>query len=134
LLDRLWRVIYEEFWKLDPEKIDDCFWAVNTAAEDTIEREGKTKGKQKSGARRAKKAWLKARGFARIPFQEEEHWYPDGARGPRATPRRRRRPRAERAAPPNGGAARKSGSAAEPGLRGQRGRGQWHRRGRGCYS
>ena len=68
LLSHLWKVIQEEFENLDPETIDDCFWAVRAAANETIAAAGWATGKQKHvGVRKAKAAWLASKGFKRIP-------------------------------------------------------------------
>jgi hypothetical protein len=46
LLDKLFKVVEEEFWGIDPEIIDDCFRSVRAAAQETIEGKGWTTGKQ----------------------------------------------------------------------------------------
>jgi hypothetical protein len=68
LLDLLWKVIEEEFWAMDPEILDDCFWSKDEAAKDTIRLNGWSKGKQEhSQVRMTKKKYLESMGWKRIP-------------------------------------------------------------------
>ena len=68
LLDLLWKVIEEEFWAMDPEILDDCFWSKDEAAKDTIRVNGWSKGKQEhSQVRMTKKKYLESMGWKRIP-------------------------------------------------------------------
>ncbi|CAH0367034.1 unnamed protein product [Pelagomonas calceolata] len=70
LLDLLWKVIEEEFWAMDPEILDDCFWSKDEAAKDTIRLKGWSKGKQEhSQVRITKKKYLQSMGWKRIPHQ-----------------------------------------------------------------
>ena len=70
LLDLLWKVIEEEFWAMDPEILDDCFWSKDEAAKDTIRLKGWSKGKQEhSQVRITKKKYLQSMGWKRIPHE-----------------------------------------------------------------
>ena len=105
LLDLLWTIIEEEFWAMDPEILDDCFWSKDEAAKDTIRLKGWSKGKQEhSQVRATKKKWLESMGWKRIPHELPRHW-PTSPTTPtrKATgtiPAARSRCRAPRAAPP----------------------------------
>ena len=75
LLDLLWKVIEEEFWGMDPEILDDCFWSKDEAAKDTIRLKGWSKGKQEhSQVRATKKKWLESMGWKRIPHELPKAW------------------------------------------------------------
>lgn len=76
LLDHLWNVVKEEYWSVDPEIVDDCFRSVRSAAQETIEGEGWTTGKQQHrGVRNEKRDWLKSKGWTRIPHKSTVRRY-----------------------------------------------------------